>query len=228
MRECGFNPDLIWAAINNVCAEKVTYTPLETLSLDAMFFASDSLSFRCWCFAMSMFRTNVCGRGMCLRHETFGDVTHFQQAMLQSPSSQALSQQELCGLCKTIWHIVDYTLKLKWTPPPHHWCDSIYFESQWPSTPQWSSNKQEWCVVPPHKDVNARVAAISHFSDADWWTWKRGSTLFFWPWHAGEQRQSARDGMPIWICSRLPRYCRMLEKGVFVKYVLCKLWALKS
>jgi hypothetical protein len=56
------------------------------------------------------------------------------------------------------------------------------------------------------KDVNAGADAISRFSEADWWSWKRGSALFFWHWPEGEPRQSARDGMPIWIKSKLPRY----------------------
>lgn len=56
------------------------------------------------------------------------------------------------------------------------------------------------------KDVNVGADAISCFSDADWWVWKSGLALFFWPWPEGEQRQGARDGMPIWILSRLPRY----------------------
>jgi hypothetical protein len=37
-------------------------------------------------------------------------------------------------------------------------------------------------------DVKAGTDAISHFLDADWWTWKRGSTIFFWHWVDGEQR----------------------------------------
>jgi hypothetical protein len=56
------------------------------------------------------------------------------------------------------------------------------------------------------KDVTAGVDAISRVSDSDWWTWKRGSALLFWRWPEGEQRTSARDGMPIWIRSRLPRF----------------------
>jgi hypothetical protein len=62
------------------------------------------------------------------------------------------------------------------------------------------------------KDVSTGTDAILRFLDADWWTWKRGSALFFWQWPAGEQRKSARDGMPIWIRSRLPRYQRASKK----------------
>jgi hypothetical protein len=56
--------------------------------------------------------------------------------------------------------------------------------------------------------VASGVDAITRFTEADWWTWKRGSALFFWRWPAGEQRQAARDGMHIWIQARLPRYQR--------------------
>ena len=56
------------------------------------------------------------------------------------------------------------------------------------------------------KDVIAGVDAIGRFDKADWWAWKEGSTLLYWRWPAGEQRQSARDGMSIWIRSKLPRH----------------------
>jgi hypothetical protein len=58
------------------------------------------------------------------------------------------------------------------------------------------------------RDVAAGVDAIGRFTDSTWWEWKRGSTLFFWRWPAGEQRTSAHDGMPIWIKSWLPKYQR--------------------
>jgi hypothetical protein len=59
-----------------------------------------------------------------------------------------------------------------------------------------------------YKDVIAGTDAVSRFSEADWWAWKKGSALFFWRWPPGEQRTSARDGMQIWIRSKLPCYQR--------------------
>jgi hypothetical protein len=56
------------------------------------------------------------------------------------------------------------------------------------------------------KEVAAGIDVIGRFSDADWWSWNKGSSLFFWRWPEGEQRKSARDGMQVWIRSRLPRY----------------------
>jgi hypothetical protein len=56
------------------------------------------------------------------------------------------------------------------------------------------------------KDITAGVDAISRVSDSDWWTWKKGSALLFWRWPEGAQRSFARDGMPIWIKSKLPRF----------------------
>jgi hypothetical protein len=58
------------------------------------------------------------------------------------------------------------------------------------------------------RDILAGVDAISRFADSDWWSWKRGSSLFFWRWPKGEQRTSARDGMTVWVKSRLPIYDR--------------------
>jgi hypothetical protein len=56
------------------------------------------------------------------------------------------------------------------------------------------------------KDVAAGMYAISRFTNSNWWTWHRGSALFFWHWTSGEQREFARDGMPVWVKSRLPKY----------------------
>jgi hypothetical protein len=58
------------------------------------------------------------------------------------------------------------------------------------------------------KDVVAGADAIARFADSDWWSWKQGLALFFWRWPKGEQRSFARDGMPPWIKTRLPRYTR--------------------
>jgi hypothetical protein len=44
-------------------------------------------------------------------------------------------------------------------------------------------------------------------SEADWWEWKGGSTLFFWRW-SPEFRQMARDGHPLWVGEPQPRYRR--------------------
>jgi hypothetical protein len=58
------------------------------------------------------------------------------------------------------------------------------------------------------RDITSGVDAISCFADSDWWTWKKGSALFFWRWPKGEQRTSARDGMKVWVTARLPTYNR--------------------
>jgi hypothetical protein len=39
-----------------------------------------------------------------------------------------------------------------------------------------------------------------------WWSWDKGSTLFFWRWPAREMRRAARDGMQPYIQSSLPNY----------------------
>jgi hypothetical protein len=74
-------------------------------------------------------------------------------------------------------------------------------------------DREEETIVLPHEELHREVMAginstITRFSEADWWTWKRGSALHFWRWPAGEQRTSARDGMPIWVRSKLPNYQR--------------------
>jgi hypothetical protein len=55
------------------------------------------------------------------------------------------------------------------------------------------------------KDIAARAGVLSRLDGADWWAWKKGSSLVVWRWPAGEERQSVRDGMPIWIKSRFLR-----------------------
>jgi hypothetical protein len=54
------------------------------------------------------------------------------------------------------------------------------------------------------RDSEVGRDAISRFADADWWTWKQGSTLFFWRWSEGNLRRFARDGMEIYITAKLP------------------------
>jgi hypothetical protein len=57
-----------------------------------------------------------------------------------------------------------------------------------------------------NKDLHTGIDAISRFLDSNWWSWKRGSALLFWRWPEGEQRKFARDGMPAWVRSCLPRF----------------------
>jgi hypothetical protein len=50
-----------------------------------------------------------------LRHETFGGVTHFQTMLEANIPNFEPSRM---SLWQTIWHVLDYSLKPQWAPPP--------------------------------------------------------------------------------------------------------------
>lgn len=58
------------------------------------------------------------------------------------------------------------------------------------------------------RDAEVGVSILNNWGDADWWTWKGGSTLIFWRWPEGSQRKAARDGMDPWISGKLPNFKR--------------------
>ena len=57
-------------------------------------------------------------------------------------------------------------------------------------------------------DAEAGSDVLLKLCDASWWEWTGGSTLIFWRWPQGMQRQSARNGMTAWIQGRLPTSSR--------------------
>jgi hypothetical protein len=67
------------------------------------------------------------------------------------------------------------------------------------------SEKEEWNLK---RDAAVGIDVLHKFASADWWNWTAGSTLIFWRWPAGFQRECARDGMPPWVLGSLPRYKR--------------------
>jgi hypothetical protein len=68
------------------------------------------------------------------------------------------------------------------------------------------------------RDAEVEEDAIAKASDSSdkgkeksarpsgWWSWDKGSTLFFWHWPAEEMRRAARDGMKPYVQSSLPNY----------------------
>ena len=59
-------------------------------------------------------------------------------------------------------------------------------------------------------DLEAGTDALRRAMDATWWSWESGSALFFWRWPK-EFRKEARDGTPIRVSGRLPKYKRQQE-----------------
>jgi hypothetical protein len=55
------------------------------------------------------------------------------------------------------------------------------------------------------KDLDCGRAVLSQILSGSWWDWCRGSALIFWRWNGKEQARAARDGMEIFVHSRLPR-----------------------
>ena len=71
------------------------------------------------------------------------------------------------------------------------------------------------------RDVVQGFRVIGQNAASTWWEWSNGSSLIFWRWSTLEQRQAARDGMPVFVTDTLPT-CRQagtslkLEPGIIV------------
>jgi hypothetical protein len=130
LQEQGVSGNLIRAAIANVGSHKVTYTLSNVLPPEAVSLVSGLLPFvKNWNRRAANPTLVLCDkhvrskqtkygntlRWSRLRHDTFGGVTNFQ-AMLGAnipgfePSRTTLR--------RIIRHVLDYTLKPKWAPPP--------------------------------------------------------------------------------------------------------------
>ena len=66
--------------------------------------------------------------------------------------------------------------------------------------------KGDWpLLVELEKDVDAGLDVIHRCCESRFWEWEGGSRLIFWRWPKGF-RKEARDGTPIFISGKLPRY----------------------
>ena len=64
--------------------------------------------------------------------------------------------------------------------------------------------RENFSSHPLFRDAKQGSEALSHYMNASWWEWRSGSTLFHWRWNSEEEKTMARDGVPVWIKSRLP------------------------
>ena len=58
------------------------------------------------------------------------------------------------------------------------------------------------------QDVKCGFRILRQVSISSWWEWTGGSSLFFWRWNGKEQMRTARDGIPIFVSSALPKQRR--------------------
>ena len=56
-------------------------------------------------------------------------------------------------------------------------------------------------------DLSAGYEAIDKANLSSFWDWEGGSAPFFWRWQS-EVQKDLRDGTPLWVSGRLPRYKR--------------------
>jgi hypothetical protein len=56
-----------------------------------------------------------------------------------------------------------------------------------------------------HADLEVGLDGLMRVMKGSWWEWKDGSTLFFWRWPK-EIRRWARDGVPVFVQGKLPRW----------------------
>jgi hypothetical protein len=130
MADEGFNQGLIESALKNMGPEKVEYTTLALPSSETLLLVSGSITFiKEWTPQVPNPTLVICNEHVrskhmhgdrsfwwsCFHHETFGGVTHFQTMF-----GTNISDFEPCrtDLCRTIWHVLDYSLKPKWATVP--------------------------------------------------------------------------------------------------------------
>ena len=70
-------------------------------------------------------------------------------------------------------------------------------------------------------DLAIGMEGLTRVIQGSWWEWDYGSTLFFWRWPS-EIRAAARDGVPAFIQSELPRY-RRKQRPPDKEYMLIKM-----
>lgn len=63
------------------------------------------------------------------------------------------------------------------------------------------------------KDLECAREAIGRASSCTWWEWTCGSSLFFWRWPP-EIRRMVRDGLPSFVCGRLPSSAKSRARRV--------------
>ena len=57
-------------------------------------------------------------------------------------------------------------------------------------------------------DTKCGFRILKQVAESSWWEWTGGSSLFFWRWNGMEQIRAARDGIPIFVASPLPKHRR--------------------
>ena len=57
------------------------------------------------------------------------------------------------------------------------------------------------------KDLKVGFEGLTRLAKSSWWEWSEGSTLLFWRWPI-EIREAARDGLPLFIRKKLPRWIK--------------------
>jgi hypothetical protein len=61
------------------------------------------------------------------------------------------------------------------------------------------------------RDAESGCQTLTQVLHSTWWEWKNGSGLLFWRWNKLQQRQTARDGMEIFVQGVLPGCLRKLR-----------------
>jgi hypothetical protein len=69
------------------------------------------------------------------------------------------------------------------------------------------------------RDREVGADALDKASQATWWEWAGGSTLFFWRWPP-YARTVVRDGHPPWFSAEPPRYVKPQRKEKDEKFHL--------
>ena len=83
----------------------------------------------------------------------------------------------------------------------------------------WKAKQERHHVL--RNDLAIGMEGLQRVIQGSWWEWNYGSTLFYWRWPV-EIREAARDGVPVFIQSELPRY-RRKQRPPDKEYMLIKM-----
>jgi hypothetical protein len=111
-------------------------------------------------------------------------------------------------------------LRSFWTWMKEHHCDVKTVSAEhhsnlvsWNTATQSSSGERKYCrwwvgiAKDARTDFEAGGECISRAARSTWWAWDDGSRPFFWRWPK-EYLEVIRDGLPIHLTGKSPRYVR--------------------
>jgi hypothetical protein len=104
---------------------------------------------------------------------------------------------------------------------PSYYLNSEQHPEQ-PAVKRRKSSSPLTALCPSEMDHECDIGrdAIRRFADCTFWSWKVGSTLHFWRWGTGPEKEYAKDGMESYILGPMPKNKQVARTPKGDKYEL--------